>query len=117
MPMRRKPRGDDAPPSGRRPCLSGLGEWERKWVRKMGLEDIPWDPERCCEHCIAERAARGEAVEEVAPPSGSRPKLLLGLGWAKTPPGAGGPKGRSKGGGKLTLLKLVRSSRIEREDS
>ncbi|WP_437318009.1 hypothetical protein [Sorangium sp. So ce385] len=83
----------------------------------MGLEDIPWDPERYCEHCVAERAARGEAVEEVAPPSGSRPKLLLGLGWAKTPPGAGGPKGRSKGSGKQTLLKLVRSSRSKRKDS
>ncbi|KYG07554.1 hypothetical protein BE21_28855 [Sorangium cellulosum] len=83
----------------------------------MGLEDIPWDPERCCEHCIAERAARGEAVEEVAPPSGSRPKLLLRLGGATTPPGAGGRKGRSKGGGKQTLLKLVRSSRSKRKDS
>ncbi|WP_437571455.1 hypothetical protein [Sorangium sp. So ce542] len=83
----------------------------------MGLEDIPWDPERCCEHCIAERAARGEAMEEVAPPSGSRPKLLLGLGWAKTPPGAGGPTGWSKCGGKQTLLKLVRSPRSKRKDS
>ncbi|KYG01113.1 hypothetical protein BE21_56805 [Sorangium cellulosum] len=83
-----------------------MGEWERKWVRKMGLEDIPWDPERCCEHCIAERAARGEAVEEVAPPSGSRPKLLRGI-----PPGAGGSKGWSKRGGKQTLLKLARSKR------
>ncbi|AUX28841.1 uncharacterized protein SOCE836_009260 [Sorangium cellulosum] len=56
-------------------------------------------------------------MEEVAPPSGSRPKLLLGLGWAKTPPAVGGPKGRSKGGGKQTQLKLVRSPRSKCKDS
>ncbi|WP_437653850.1 hypothetical protein [Sorangium sp. So ce1182] len=110
--MRRKSREEDLPPSRRRPSLSGLGEWERKWVRKLGLDDIPWDPERCCEHCIATQVARGEAVEELAPSSGSRPKPLLGLGWEKTPPRVGGPKGRSK----LTLLKLVRSPRRERKD-
>jgi hypothetical protein len=114
MSMRRKSSRDDLPPSRRRPSLSGLGEWERKWVRKMGLDDIPWDPEQCCEHCLAERAARGEAVEEVAPPSESRPKPLLSVGWATTPPGAGVPKGRSKRRGQL---RLVRSPRVERKDA
>ncbi|WP_437928501.1 hypothetical protein WMF37_04390 [Sorangium sp. So ce291] len=55
-------------------------------------------------------------MEELAPPSGSRPKPLLGLDWEKTPPRAGGPKGRSKRDGKPTLLKLVRSPRRERKD-
>ncbi|WP_437814805.1 hypothetical protein [Sorangium sp. So ce1078] len=93
-----------------------MGEWERKWVRKLGLEDIPWDPERCCEHCVAKRAARGEAVEELVPPSGSRATPLLGLGWARSSSSADSSKGRSKRGGKLTLLKLVRSPRREGND-
>ena len=117
MPMRRKSRRDDLPPSRRRPSLSGLGEWEREWVRKLGLDDIPWDPEQCCELCIAKRAARGEAVEELVPPSENRAKLLLSLGWAKTPPTAVGPRGRSKRRGKLRLVKLERTARRERKDS
>ncbi|HTN84078.1 MAG TPA: hypothetical protein VL242_10340 [Sorangium sp.] len=40
----------------------------------------------------------------------------MGIGWATTPPRAGGPKGRSKRGGKPTLLKLVRSSSPEHKD-
>ncbi|WP_437578197.1 hypothetical protein [Sorangium sp. So ce887] len=83
-------------------------------VRKLGLEDIPWDPEQCCEHCIAKRAARGEAVEELVPPSENRAKLLLSLGWAKTPPGAGARERRSNRRGKL---ELVRSPGQERKDS
>ena len=117
MPMRRKARRDDIPPSGRRPSLSGMGEWERRMVRKLGLDDIPWDPERCCEHCMAKLGARGEAVEELAPPSGSRSKLLSGLAWAKTPPRVGRRGARSKHGGKRTLLKLVRSPSVKRKDS
>ncbi|AUX28846.1 uncharacterized protein SOCE836_009310 [Sorangium cellulosum] len=112
--MRRKSSRDDLPPSRRRPSLSGLGEWERKWVRKMGLDDIPWDPEQCCEHCLAARAARGDAVEEIAPPSESRPKPLLIVGEPKTAAGAGGPKRPSKRRGKL---RLVRSPRVERKDA
>ncbi|WP_437968559.1 hypothetical protein WMF04_04375 [Sorangium sp. So ce260] len=117
MPTRRKSHRDDLPPSRRRPSLSGVGEWERMMVRKLGLDDIPWDPERCCEHCIAKRAARGEAVEELVPPSRSRAKPLLGLGWARSSSSADDSKGRSKRGGKLTLLKLVRSPRDEGKDS
>lgn len=117
MPTRRKSRRDDVPPSRRRPSLSALSDWERMWVRKLGLDDIPWDPEQCCEHCVAKRAARGEAVEEPVPPSGSRAKPVLSHGWAKIPPSASGPKARSKRGGKLTVLKLVRSPRVERKES
>ncbi|MGK4007414.1 hypothetical protein WMF31_32630 [Sorangium sp. So ce1036] len=86
-------------------------------VRKLGLEDIDWDPEQYCKHCIAKRAARGEAVAEVAPSSDSRPKLRVSLGWAKTPAVARSPKGWSKRRGKLTLVKLVRAARRERQDS
>ncbi|WP_437756854.1 hypothetical protein [Sorangium sp. So ce1389] len=69
------------------------------------------------EHCLAKRAALGEAVEELAPPSGSRPKPLLGIGWATIPPRVGGARGRSKRGGKSTLLKLVRSPSSKHKDS
>ncbi|WP_437619591.1 hypothetical protein [Sorangium sp. So ce1151] len=52
--------------------------WELSWVRKMGLEDIDWDPERyCCECCTSLHAVRGEAVEDLVPLSKTRPKLLL----------------------------------------
>ncbi|WP_129345323.1 hypothetical protein [Sorangium cellulosum] len=86
-------------------------------VRTLGLEDIDWDPERYCKHCIAKRAAREEAVAEVAPPSDSRPKLRVSLGWAKTVAAARSPIGWSKRRGKLTLVKVVRAARRERKDS
>ncbi|WP_437853194.1 hypothetical protein [Sorangium sp. So ce363] len=50
--------------------------WELAWLRKLGLEDVDWDPELCCPHCRAERAARWEPVEDLAPPSGTWPKFL-----------------------------------------
>ncbi|WP_441291080.1 hypothetical protein ACSRUE_11740 [Sorangium sp. KYC3313] len=51
--------------------------WELAWLRKLGLEDVDWDPELCCLHCRAERAERGEPVEDLAPPSGAWLKLPL----------------------------------------
>ncbi|KYF83883.1 hypothetical protein BE17_20930 [Sorangium cellulosum] len=99
-----------------RPCLSHMGKWERAWVREFGLDDIDWDPERCCEQCLARRAARGEAVEELVPPSGIRPKLLLGLDRAKDPPAAGDPQDRSTRRDMPAHLKLVRAPRLEPND-
>ena len=63
MPKRRRSRGDDPPPSGERPSLSKMGEWERMWVRRLGLEDIDWDhtTERLTE---ADRQSRYEAHVE-----------------------------------------------------
>jgi hypothetical protein len=40
--------------------------WELAWLRKLGLEDVDWDPELCCPHCRAQRAARGEPVVGVS---------------------------------------------------
>lgn len=114
--MHRKSHRDDSPPSGRRPSLSRMSEWEQMWVRRLGLEDVDWDPELYCPHCIVKRAAREEVMEELAPPSGRRPRLLLSFGLARLPPRAGGRKRRSKRRGKRVLLKLVRLARIERED-
>ncbi|WP_437764236.1 hypothetical protein WMF27_36520 [Sorangium sp. So ce281] len=51
--------------------------WELAWLRKLGIEDVDWDPELCCPECRAERAARGEPVEELTPPSGIGLKLPL----------------------------------------
>ncbi|WP_437894941.1 hypothetical protein [Sorangium sp. So ce124] len=51
--------------------------WELAWLRKLGLEDVDWDPEICCPHCRAEGAARGEPVEDLTPPSRTWPKLPL----------------------------------------
>lgn len=114
--MRRKSRQDEIPPSRVRPCLSHMGKWERAWVREFGLEDIDWDPERCCEQCMARRAARGEAVEELVPPSGIRPKLLTGLGWAKHTPSADDPRLQSSRRSKPTHLRLVQAPRLELDD-
>ncbi|WP_437928504.1 hypothetical protein WMF37_04405 [Sorangium sp. So ce291] len=98
-----------------RPCLSHMGKWERAWVREFGLEDIDWDPERCCEQCLARRAARGEVVEELVPPSGIRPKLLLGLGWAKDAPLAD-EQHRRGARSTATHLRLVRAPGLEPTD-
>lgn len=115
MPMRRKSCRDEIPPSRVRPCLSHMGKWERAWVREFGLEDIDWDPERCCEQCLARRAARGEAVEDLVPPSGIRPKLLLGLSEAKDAPLADEQHRRSARS-RATHLRLVRASGLEPKD-
>jgi hypothetical protein len=115
--MHRKSSGNDVPLFGRRPSLSARVEWERMWVRRLGLEDVEWDPKLHCEHCIAKRVARAAVMEELASRSGSWPKLRLSGGWAKHPPRAGGRKRRSKGRCRRLLLKLVRLARLEHEDS
>jgi hypothetical protein len=107
MPKHRRSRGDNPPPSGKRPSLSKMGEWERMWVRRLGLEDIDWDPEKYCVHCIAEREAREAAAEELAPPSGPRLPVSQSLLWAQNPRPAGGPKARSKRRPKLMLVPSV----------
>ncbi|KYF61983.1 hypothetical protein BE11_43810 [Sorangium cellulosum] len=99
-----------------RPCLRQMGKWERAWVREFGLEDIDWDPERCCEQCMAGRAARGEAVEELAPPSGVRPRFLLGLDRAKDTSSTDEQRRKDSHHGKPTHLKLVRPSRLGLDD-
>ncbi|WP_433933393.1 hypothetical protein AB3662_03700 [Sorangium cellulosum] len=99
-----------------RPCLSHMGKWERAWVREFGLEDIDWDPERCCEQCMARRTARGDTVEELAPPSGIRPKLLTDLGWVRDTPSADDPRLQSSRRSEPTHLKLVQAPRLELDD-
>ncbi|WP_242515279.1 hypothetical protein [Sorangium cellulosum] len=91
--------------------MSSTLMWELSWVRKLGLEDIDWDPERYCEHCRAERAARGEAVEDIAPPSETRIKFrLLGDGKDAMPSASASPAR----GGKPRRMKLVRLTRPDR---
>ncbi|WP_233561030.1 hypothetical protein [Sorangium cellulosum] len=78
MPKRRRFSSNGMRRSGNVIHVSSTLMWELSWVRKMGLEDIDWDPLRDCLCCRAERAARGETVEDLAPPpSDTQPKLLL----------------------------------------
>lgn len=90
--------------------------WELSWVRKMGLEDIDWDPERYCTCCRSRRADRGETVEDLAPPSQTRPKFLLQDDGEHATPSASTPGARSKSGGMPRHLKLVRPLRPEHEN-
>ncbi|AUX28532.1 MULTISPECIES: hypothetical protein [Sorangium] len=89
--------------------------WELSWVRKMGLEDIDWDPERYCACCIAERATRGEAVEDLAPPSKTRPDFFVRDDDVHAAPSGGPPRGAS--GAMPRHLKLVRAPRPEPEET
>jgi hypothetical protein len=45
--------------------VSEMGEWERRMVRKFGLEDVPFKPEEDCELC-RKRAARRKVKKELA---------------------------------------------------
>ncbi|WP_437598177.1 hypothetical protein [Sorangium sp. So ce590] len=74
---KRRFRGNGMHRSGNVTHVSRMMMWELSMVRKLGLEDVDWDPEHGCPLCRAERAARGEPVEELTPPSGTRPKLPL----------------------------------------
>ncbi|WP_437953841.1 hypothetical protein WME98_26435 [Sorangium sp. So ce296] len=91
--------------------------WELSWVRKMGLEDIDWDPARYCVCCRAERAALGEAVEELAPPSKARPNLFVRDDGEHATPSCGPPRSPSGSGGMPRHLKLVRPPRPERNET
>lgn len=91
--------------------VSTMQMWEAAWVRKLGLEDVDWHPERDCEHCRAERAARGEAVEDITPPSGSRLKFLLLGDREQAWPSASVSRARRENGRISRHLKLVRSLR------
>ncbi|WP_437827790.1 hypothetical protein [Sorangium sp. So ce1153] len=92
--------------------------WELSWVRKMGLEDIDWDPERYCLCCRGERADRGEAVEALAPPpSEARPKLLLREDGEDAAASAGASRARSARRGMPRHVKLVRLLRPKPEQT
>jgi hypothetical protein len=106
MAKRRRISGNGMRHSGNVIHVSSRLRWELALVRTLGLEDVDWDPELCCPHCRAERAARGEPVEDLTPPSGTRPKLLLDDEDA-TPTRRARPT-CSKGGGTSRPLKLVR---------
>ncbi|WP_437732379.1 hypothetical protein [Sorangium sp. So ce1335] len=97
--------------------VSPMLMWELSWVRKMGLEDIDWDPERDCLCCRAERIALGEPVEDLAPPSKTRPKLLLRDDVELATLSASPPRSPSGSGGMLRHLKLVRPLRPEQGTS
>ncbi|XXY44086.1 hypothetical protein WME91_29170 [Sorangium sp. So ce269] len=90
--------------------------WELSWVQKMGLDDIDWDPQRHCECCRAERATPGEAVDDLAPPSETRPKLLLPDSGEHAAPSGSPSRARSERGGMPRHLKLVRPLRPEPEE-
>ncbi|WP_437795039.1 hypothetical protein [Sorangium sp. So ce693] len=79
MAKRRRFGGNGTRRSGNVIHVSPRLMWELAWLRKLGLEDVDWDPELCCPRCRAERAARGEPVEDqdLAPISGTWPKLPL----------------------------------------
>ncbi|WP_437588192.1 hypothetical protein [Sorangium sp. So ce1000] len=78
MAKRRRFSGNGTRRSGNVIHVSPRLMWELAWLRKLGLEDVDWDPELFCPHCRAERAARGEPVEEeLTPPSGTWPKFSL----------------------------------------
>jgi hypothetical protein len=95
--------------------VSQMLMWELAWVKKMGLEDVDWDPERDCPHCRAERAARGELVEDLTPPSGTRPRFLLHGDEEHVTHASRASRTRSQRGGKPRHMKLVRLPRIEHE--
>ncbi|WP_437303757.1 hypothetical protein [Sorangium sp. So ce388] len=96
--------------------VSSAQMWELAWVRKMGLEDIDWDPERYCACCRAERVARGAAVEDLAPPSQTRPKFPLRDHGEHATPSASASRARSASSGMPKHLKLVRPLRSEAEE-
>ncbi|XXX77800.1 hypothetical protein WMF30_03370 [Sorangium sp. So ce134] len=97
--------------------VSPMLMWELSWVRKMGLEDIDWDPERYCVCCTAERAARGEAVEALAPPSKTRPNLFVQDDGEHATPSGSPPRRPSRSGAMPRHLKLVRPPRPEPEQT
>ncbi|AUX29215.1 MULTISPECIES: hypothetical protein [Sorangium] len=97
--------------------VSPMLMWELSWVRKMGLEDIDWDPGRYCVCCRAERAARGEAVEALAPPSKTRPDCFMRDDGEHATPSGSPPRSPSGRGGMPLHLKLVRPPRPEPEDT
>ncbi|WP_437523150.1 hypothetical protein WME79_33500 [Sorangium sp. So ce726] len=67
MSRRRRINTNDMPRSGNVIHVSARQMWELAWVRKLGLEDIEWDPAHSCEHCSSD-APR-------PPPHGSRADL------------------------------------------
>jgi hypothetical protein len=110
----RRNSSDDVPPFGRHSSLNERVAWEQMWVRRLGLEDVEWDPEESCEHCIAKRAAREAVMEELVSRSGNRSRQRLSHG--AIPSRAGRRRRRSKGRCRRLLLKLVRLARLVRED-
>jgi hypothetical protein len=66
--MRRptRSRQNQSPPSGPRRKLSPREQWEQEMVRKLGLEDVEWDPQESCSCCAAEREAQAEEAREEA---------------------------------------------------
>jgi hypothetical protein len=114
MAKRRRFSGNGVRRSGNVIHVSPRLMWELAWLRKLGLEDTGWDPERYCPHCRAERAARGEPVEDLTPPSGPRLKFLLhdGDDTHATPTRRASRTG-GKRGGKPRPMKLVRPPRSE----
>ncbi|WP_437294067.1 hypothetical protein [Sorangium sp. So ce426] len=111
MPKRRPINTTNMPRSGNVPHVSARERWELAWLRKLGLENIAWDPARFCEDCRAERAAQGEDVEDVAPPSGMRSNFLTPDDGGDATPSANTPRARSESDGKPAHLALARPRR------
>ncbi|KYF75156.1 hypothetical protein BE11_01235 [Sorangium cellulosum] len=97
--------------------VSPMLMWELSWVRKMGLEDIDWDPERHCACCRLRRADRGETVEDLAPPSETRPKFFVCDDGEHATPSGSPPRARAPRGDTPRHLKLVRPLRPESEET
>ncbi|WP_437894176.1 hypothetical protein [Sorangium sp. So ce124] len=116
MPKRRRIDTSDMPRSGNVIYVSTRQMWELSWVRKLGLEDIDWNPARYCEHCRAERADRGDAVEDIVPPSGTQPRFLPQDDGEHTAPSVGASRARSERGGTPRPPENVLSPQPERTD-
>jgi hypothetical protein len=111
MSKRRPINTANMPRSGNAIHASAREMWELAWLRKLGLEDIAWDAARYCEDCRAERAAQGEDVEDIAPPSGTRSNFLTPDDGEDTTPSANAPRTRGESDGKLAHLALARPRR------
>lgn len=109
MPKRRKSLSSNMPRSGNVIHVSQVQLLDLAWVKKFGLEDVDWDPATCCPECIAERAERGEIVEELDPPSGTRVRSSVVLDVERAAPAARGRRASRKRSGERPQLKLVRS--------
>lgn len=114
MAKRRRFSGSGMRRSGNVVHVSPRLMWELAWVRKLGLEDVDWDPALYCPHCRAEGAARGEPMEDLSPPSRTRLKLLPHDDTHRTPVRRASRSG-SRRGGKPRPTKLVPPPRSEHD--
>lgn len=108
MPKRRKFPSGKFPRSGNVIHVSRVQLLDLAMVKKLGLEDVDWEPATCCHHCIEERIVRGEVVEESAPPSGTGWQLSGIFDAEALAPSARAPRASRKRRDTRPRLRLVR---------